>query len=82
MTASEKGAGCDGRGLWPASANRLSPLSLAGQFLRYLLCAGLAALVNFLAGSLFVDKFGFTRPGSFRPPSPPLTRSACWSISC
>jgi len=65
MTVSEKGAGCDGRGLWPASANRLSPPSLAGQFLRYLLCAGLAALVNFLAGSLFVDKFGFVSAWEF-----------------
>jgi hypothetical protein len=55
-----EGAGHDGAGLSPSGANRLpsSPLarlSLAGQFLRYLLCAGVAALVNFLAGTLFVD---------------------------
>ena len=65
MTATENGTGRDGAGPWPSRPNRLSSaplarLSLAGQFLRYLLCAGLAALVNFLAGSLFVDRFGFT----------------------
>jgi len=65
MTASEQDAGCDGAGLWPSSANRLSRLSLAGQFLRYVLCAGLAALVNFLAGSLLVDGLGFVSAWEF-----------------
>lgn len=39
--------------------------SLSGQFLRYLLCAGSAALVNFAAGSLLVDGLGFTSAGGF-----------------
>jgi len=32
---------------------------LAEQFLRYLVCAGLAALANFLAGSVLIESFGF-----------------------
>jgi putative flippase GtrA len=70
MTATNESTGRGGAGLWPSSANRpvsnpLGRLSLAGQFLRYLLCAGLAALVNFLAGSLFVDGLGFTSAWEF-----------------
>lgn len=70
MTATNESAGRDGTGLLPSSTNRpvsypLGRLSLAGQFLRYLLCAGLAALVNFLAGSLLVDGLGFTSAWEF-----------------
>lgn len=70
MTAKNQSTGRGGVGLWPSSANRspsspLVRLSLAAQFLRYLLCAGLAALVNFLAGSLFVDGLGFTSAWEF-----------------
>jgi putative flippase GtrA len=35
------------------------PRSLPAQFLRYLACAGFAAVVNFVVGSLLVDGFGF-----------------------
>ena len=70
MTATKESTGRGGAGLWPSSANRPASnssgrLSLAGQFLRYLLCAGLAALVNFLAGSLFVDGLGCTSAWEF-----------------
>jgi len=70
VTATNESARRGGTGLWPSSANRLpsSPLgrlSLTAQFLRYLLCAGLAALVNFLAGSLLVDGLGFTSAWEF-----------------
>jgi putative flippase GtrA len=70
MTATNEGAGRDGTGLLPSNANRrpsspFGPLSLTAQFLRYLLCAGLAALVNFLAGSLLVDGLGFTSAWEF-----------------
>jgi putative flippase GtrA len=70
MTATNEGAGRDGTGLLPSNANRpssspLERLSLTAQFLRYLLCAGLAALVNFLAGSLLVDGLGFTSAWEF-----------------
>jgi len=70
MTATNESTGRGGTGLWPSSANRhlsspSSRLTLAGQFLRYLLCAGLAALVNFLAGSLLVDGLGFTSAWQF-----------------
>jgi putative flippase GtrA len=80
MTAIEDGAGDDRAGLSPSSANRpvsspLARLSLAGQFLRYLLCAGLAALVNFLAGSLLVDGFGFTSAWEF-----PVAVAAAYSL--
>jgi putative flippase GtrA len=40
-------------------------LSLPAQFLRYLACGGLAALVNFVAGGLLVDGFGFTSAVEF-----------------
>jgi putative flippase GtrA len=80
MTATEESAGRNGPGLWPSSANRLpahplARLSLAGQFLRYLMCAGLAALVNFLAGSLLVDGFGFTSAWEF-----PLAVAAAYAL--
>ena len=70
MTATDESTGRGGTGLWPSSANRrlsspLGRLTLTGQFLRYLLCAGLAALVNFLAGSLLVDGLGFTSAWEF-----------------
>lgn len=80
MTATEEGAGRDGSGLRPSGANRvvadpLGRLSLAGQFLRYLLCAGLAALVNFLAGSLLVDGFGLASAWEF-----PLAVAAAYGL--
>jgi hypothetical protein len=70
MTATNESTGRGAAGLWPSSANRpvSNPLrrpSLAGQFLGYLFCAGLAALVNFLAGSLFVDGLHFTSAWEF-----------------
>jgi putative flippase GtrA len=65
MTPTRDGAARDLARPWPASANRPGRLSLARQFLRYVLCAGLAALVNFLAGSLLVDGFGFTSAWHF-----------------
>jgi putative flippase GtrA len=44
----------------PATTQRRHSQSLPGQFLRYLACGGSAALVNFVAGSILVDGFGFT----------------------
>jgi putative flippase GtrA len=47
-------------GSFPAAGRVPARLSLSRQFLRYVLCAGLAAGVNFAAGSVLVDGFGFT----------------------
>jgi putative flippase GtrA len=53
-------------GLDPSRATRVpARLSLSGQFLRYVLCAGAAAGVNFAVGSVLVDGFGFTTPHRF-----------------
>ena len=44
---------------WSQAAKRRG-LSLPRQFLRYVACAGVAAAVNFVAGSILVEGFGFT----------------------
>lgn len=59
MAGRTTGAAFDGAPLRTGSANRRRRLSLPAQFLRYLACAGLAALVNFAVGSVLVDGFGF-----------------------
>lgn len=49
----------------PAAANRRGPLALTVQFLRYAGCAGFAALVNFVAGSLLVNGCGLVSAWQF-----------------
>src|SRR5436189_6330970 len=40
-------------------------MQLPAQFFRYVACSGLAALVNFAAGTVLVDGFGFTSAVGF-----------------